>query len=67
MITADLFASLPELWLACGGMALLMVGVFQRRNAAATVMILSVVAIAVALALLDAVRVTGPVRYETLL
>ena len=52
MIIADLLASLPELWLACAGMALLMVGVFLRRNAAATVMILSVVAVAVALAVL---------------
>jgi NADH-quinone oxidoreductase subunit N len=52
MIIADLLASLPELWLACAGMALLMVGVFLRRNAATTVMILSVVAVAVALAVL---------------
>ena len=52
MIIADLLASLPELWLACAGMALLMVGVFLRRNTATTVMILSVVAVAVALAVL---------------
>ena len=52
MITADLIASLPELWLACGGMALLMMGVFLPRNATTTVMILSVVAVAVAMALL---------------
>ncbi|MDX1574556.1 MAG: NADH-quinone oxidoreductase subunit NuoN [Kiloniellales bacterium] len=51
MITADLLASLPELWLACAGMALLMVGAFLRRDAATTVMVLSVVAVAVALAI----------------
>ncbi len=52
MITADLIASLPELWLACGGMVLLMVGVFQRGDATTTVMILSVAMVAVALAIL---------------
>ncbi len=56
MITADLLASLPELWLACAGMALLMVGVFLRRDAATTVMILSVVTVAVALAILWVLR-----------
>jgi len=52
MITADLIASLPELWLACGGMVLLMVGVFWRGDAAATVMVLSVATVAVAMAIL---------------
>jgi NADH-quinone oxidoreductase subunit N len=52
MITTDLIASLPELWLACGGMVLLMVGVFQRGDATTTVMVLSVAAVAVALAIL---------------
>jgi len=52
MITADLIGSLPELWLACGGMALLMVGVFHRGDATTSVMMLAVVTVAIALALL---------------
>jgi NADH-quinone oxidoreductase subunit N len=56
MITVDLVASLPELWLAFGGMALLMVGVFHRGDATTSVMILSVATVAVALALLWIVR-----------
>ncbi len=52
MITADLIASLPELWLACGGMVLLMVGVFHRGDGTTTVMVLSVAAVAVAMAIL---------------
>ena len=52
MITLDLLASLTELWLACAGMALLMVGVFLRRDATTTVMVLSVVTVALALAIL---------------
>ena len=32
MIIADLIASVPELWLACAGMVLLMVGVFHRGD-----------------------------------
>ncbi len=52
MIIADLLASLPELFLAVAGMVLLMVGVFHRRDATATTMMLAVGSVAVALALL---------------
>jgi len=56
MIILDLIASLPELWLACGGMVLLMVGVFHRGDGTTAVMVLSVAAVAVALALLWVLR-----------
>lgn len=56
MIILDLIASLPELWLACGGMVLLMVGVFHRGDGTTAVMVLSVAAVAVALALLWILR-----------
>jgi len=56
MITADLIASLPEVWLACAGMVLLMVGVFHRGDGTTTVMVMSVVVVAAALGLLWALR-----------
>ncbi len=56
MITADLIVSLPELWLACAGMVLLMVGVFHRGDGTTAVMVLSVAAVAIAMALLWMIR-----------
>jgi len=63
MITADLIASLPELWLACGGMVLLMVGVFHRGDATTSVMVLSVATVALALVLLWILQPTGASHY----
>ena len=52
MISADLVAALPELFLACAGMALLMVGVYSGRQATRLVLGLSVVTVLIALILL---------------
>ena len=52
MIVADLTAALPEVFLACAGMALLMLGVFRGEGSLRLVMSLSVVAIVIAAALL---------------
>ena len=52
MIVADLTAALPEVFLACAGMALLMLGVFRGEGSLRLVLTLSVVAIAIAAALL---------------
>ncbi len=52
MIQADLAAALPELFLALAGMALLMLGVFRRRNPTTLVLALGVLSVALALVLL---------------
>ncbi|MGF1609512.1 MAG: NADH-quinone oxidoreductase subunit NuoN [Kiloniellales bacterium] len=52
MLYADLMAALPELFLACAAMALLMVGVFRGEGSTRLVLTLSVVAVVVAAALL---------------
>ena len=52
MISADLVAALPELFLACAGMALLMVGVYSGRQATRLVLGLSVVTVLIASILL---------------
>ena len=51
MVALDLVAALPELFLACVGMALLMVGVFRRGDPTRLVLLLSVISVLVALAI----------------
>ena len=48
MITNDIAAALPEVFLACAGMALLMFGVFRKGNPTASVLRLAVAVLAVA-------------------
>ncbi len=51
MVTFDLVAALPELLLACAGMALLMLGVFRGDKSTRLVLLLSVVCVILALAI----------------
>ena len=53
-IAADLMAALPEVFLACAGMALLMLGVFRGEGSTRLVLSLTVVAILIALVMLIA-------------
>jgi len=48
MITADLIAALPELFLASAGMVLLMLGVFRGEGSLRLVLVLSVVSVVIA-------------------
>ena len=52
MTEGDLTAALPEIFLALAGMVLLLLGVFRRKNSTALVLLLSVLALTVALVLL---------------
>lgn len=61
MITADLMAILPELFLACSAIALLMLGVFRGNSSTQLVSTLSVVAVVVTFAL-----ILLPARPETI-
>jgi NADH-quinone oxidoreductase subunit N len=63
MTTVDLMASLPELWLACGGMALLMIGAFYRGDGTSTVMVLSVLVVSIAFAFLWVLRLPAGSHY----
>jgi NADH-quinone oxidoreductase subunit N len=52
MISLDLVSALPELFLACAAMALLMLGVFRHTGSTRPVLMLTVVVLAVALLLI---------------
>jgi NADH-quinone oxidoreductase subunit N len=52
MISPDLTSALPEVFLACAAMALLMLGVFRRAGSTRLVLVLTVVVLAVALLLI---------------
>ncbi|MGO1117609.1 NADH-quinone oxidoreductase subunit NuoN [Rhodovibrionaceae bacterium A322] len=50
-ITADLYTALPEVFLACAALGLLMLGVFKGEASARTVLSLSVMSVVIALGL----------------
>ncbi len=52
MISLDLTSALPEVFLACAAMVLLMLGVFRRAGSTRLVLVLTVVVLAVALLLI---------------
>lgn len=52
MISLDLTSALPEVFLACAAMVLLMLGVFRRAGSTRLVLVLAVIVLAVALLLI---------------